>query len=134
MATPTLTSNTNTQVIVGFTSLTAGAGYGGAPSVSYNLEYKKTSDPTYTVVTGVTSPVTVNSLTAKTSYMFRITAVNVHGSTIQSTDLSVTTYDQPDTPTGVSTTTHANNLGITVSWTAPNTNGAAITLYNVHIR
>ena len=65
MDAPVEQSHTAREVSVSFTSL-IGTDTQGAPITKYALEWKKTVDPTYTLIDSVTSPVTVSTLVPST--------------------------------------------------------------------
>ena len=94
----------------------------------------------YTVTTqpgGTTTPasgtsVLVSGLTDGTSYTFTVVATNAVGtgpSSAASSQVTPTSATVPDAPTGVGAV--AGDGQATVSWTAPNSNGSAITGYTV---
>ena len=79
---------------------------------------------------GSSSPITVSGLTNGDAYTFTVTATNGVGDGAASSATSaVTPSDVPDAPTGVSAT--AGNQSASVSWTAANSEGSAITSYTV---
>lgn len=76
------------------------------------------------------SPCLITGLTNGTSYTFTVAATNGPGTGPDSSPSnSVTPAAAPDAPTGASAT--AGDTQATVSWTAPNDNGSAITGYTV---
>ena len=99
---------------------------GGAPS-SYTIT--ASSGATCTVVSPTTN-CTITGLTNGTSYTFTAEAINATGtSAASSASTAVTPATVPDAPTNVVAT--AGNTQASVSFTAPATNGSAITLYTV---
>jgi len=77
--------------------------------------------------TGTVSPITVSGLLNATPYTFTVTATNAIGSTASSQSSPVTPYTIPGAPT-ITTVTPGNAQAI-VNFTAPATNGSAITSY-----
>jgi Fibronectin type III domain len=76
------------------------------------------------------SPCLITGLTNGTSYTFTVAATNGAGTGPDSTPSnSVTPAAVPDAPSGASAT--AGDTQATVSWTAPNDNGSAITGYTL---
>ena len=124
MSAPTVQTKTHNSVTVQFSSLTSASDRGGLTISKYVLEYKKSTDATYTTVDPATSPQTVSSLVPDTQYLFTVKAINSIGEGLASTTLSVTTNTYtPDVPTGVTTTESANGLSVDITWTAGDDNG-----------
>ncbi len=79
---------------------------------------------------GSSSPITVTGLANGTAYTFTVTATNAIGTgSASAPSNSVTPYAIPGAPTGVAAS--ADNALATVSFTAPASNGSAITSYTV---
>lgn len=140
MSAPYEGSNTHaTQIETIWPALTATAETGGSAITSYGLEY--TLDPTGTLDTwheliGETTPSTVLSyihtgVTPGSSYYYRVKANNVFGWGPYSTTLTVVPSQVPDTMSAVTTAVDGTNVKI--SWSAPASNGAAITKYKIMI-
>ena len=72
-------------------SWTEGVYNGGSPVLDYQVEYKITTDATYTVyASGYTfTSITVTSLTPGVTYMFRVMDRNVVGSSGYSSTISI---------------------------------------------
>ena len=108
------------------------ASNGGAAITSYDVRYSTNNGTTWTSA-GVAypgSPATVTGLTNGTSYVFDVAAINSIGTSAYSSATSaVVPAGVTGAPTGVTAT--AGNAQATVSWTAPSTNGSAITSYEV---
>ena len=107
---------------------------GGSAITSYNV----TSSPggiTKNVTapagsTNVPTTTAVTGLTNGTSYTFTVIASNAIGSGPASTaSAAVTPFGKPGTPTNVAGT--PGNKQVTVTWTAPSSNGAIIDSYTV---
>ena len=64
-------------------------------------------------------------------YYFRVSAINDVGTGSPSTAVSATPSTVPVAP-ATPTTSLITSTGMTVSWTAPNTGGSAITCYNIY--
>jgi uncharacterized repeat protein (TIGR02543 family) len=83
-----------------------------------------------TTLTGTSSPLKVTGLTNGTSYTFTVQATNANGDSVVSTaSSSVTPAKAPDAPSSISVTEGVGK--VSVSWTAPASNGSAITSYTV---
>jgi hypothetical protein len=65
-----------------------------------------------------------------TTYYFTVTAVNAVGESAQATEASATPVATPGAPTGLTAT--RGNAQVSLSWTAPASNGSAITGYKVY--
>ena len=107
----------------------------GSTITSYDIEYKATSTPDWTGATATTSATTTASITAGlsagTSYDFRVRAVNGVGDGTFSDTVSATAADVPDAPGSLSITHGDQELSLT--WSAPATNGSPITTYEYRI-
>lgn len=108
---------------------TAPASNGGAAITSYTV----TSSPgglTAVTANGTTTSATVAGLTNGTAYTFTVTATNPAGTSAASNPSnSVTPAAPPGAPSNV---TASGGMGqATVTWTAPPSNGGAITGYTV---
>ncbi len=113
----------------------------GAAITDYIIQYRKGTDSFTLFRDGISSnpSATVNRLTNGVSYDFRVAAVNSAGTGSYSTSVSATpvaplspVVNPPSAPTQLSATP-ANNI-VTLTWTAPNNNGAAITDYIIQYR
>jgi titin len=127
------------------TSVSATAGFGSAALTwtapfnqgraisNYYVQYSSNSGTTWSAatVTGTTTTsYTMSGLSANTTYIFKVAAVNIAGtSTYSSSSNSVTVYGLPGTPTGV--TTSAGQSQVTVSWSVPSGNSSAISSYSL---
>ena len=119
----------NTQV-----SLTWTAPYnGGTPITNYLVEYKLDSDSSWTqVYTGSTSASYVvgppsNSLNNGSIYDFRVSAINIIGTSSPSSIIYATPSTTPNYPTITSSQSNQNQQS-SVAWT-PNYDGGAPILY-----
>ena len=123
----------NTQVDL---SWTAPSDTGGRTITDYKIEYR-TSGGSWTVFndgTSTSTSATVIGLTNGQAYQFRISATNNIGTGSASNVVSATPTvtvqaTAPSTPTNLSAT--AGNGIVTLSWTAPDNGGSAITRYNI---
>ena len=106
-------------------SWSAPSSNGGAAITSYTV----TSSPgSFTCTTGTTS-CAVSGLTNGTSYTFSVTAHNSIGNGSAGSSGSATPSTVPGTPSSV--TGVIGDRAVTISWTAPSSNGSAITGYSV---
>jgi hypothetical protein len=129
---PTLTAATpsNAQVVLNWT---APVSNGGATITGYNVLRGTTTGgesvtPIATGVAGLTFTDTgrING----TTYFYEVEAVNSVGASVASNELSATPANVPGAPTITSAV--AGNASVTLTWTAPGSNGGAtITGYNV---
>jgi hypothetical protein len=120
----------NSQAIVSWTP----SNNEGSTVTSYNIYvYNANTSGLVEELTGVTSnPATVTGLTNGVSYDFQVSGVNADGEGPQSLPSNVVTPSSvPDAPTNVTAT--AGNQQATVSWTAPYSEGSAITSYNIYV-
>jgi fibronectin type 3 domain-containing protein len=116
-------------------SWTAPASNGGAAVTGYNV-YRGTSaggEGSTPVATNVTTTgFTDTGLANGTTYYYTVKAVNSAGTSPPSTEASATPHATvPSAPLGV--TASAGNAAVTVSWSAPASNGGSpVTGYNVY--
>lgn len=130
---PTSLSGTggNTQVSLTWTAPAAG----GSAITDYIIEYKISTDGSWSTFSDGTSDATsavVTGLTNNTTYNFRVSAVNTSGTSSASTTANATTAGVPDAPTSLAAT--PGNTQMALSWTAPAANGSAITDYVVEFK
>ena len=119
----------NSQVTL---SWTAPASDGGSQVSGYNVFEGTTTDLSRSApVTNVTgSTVTLPALTNGTTYYFQVAAVNTAGQGPRSDEVSAVPLTVPGAPTGL--TAIAGNGQVTLSWTAPASDGGSkVTGYNV---
>lgn len=138
MAVPTRGSLTNfDRVQVNWLAL-ANADTGDSTITSYNLE-KENDQGAFEEVVGFTTPFTgiSHTLTAGIvsgkDYKFRIRAVNKWGFGFYST---TATIQASAVPNNLSSAVVTSNVGtnVRIAWAAPNTNGNAITAYDIKIK
>ena len=116
---PTASTVTKNSIQVSFVSVTTSPENRGTDVDTYDIQYKRTADPTFTEVLGVTSPYTITTLDVDTVYEIQVRAVNIHGNGGWSTSLSQTTYNVPEAPVSVTVALSTDELGVDISWTAP---------------
>jgi hypothetical protein len=107
----------NTQVTLSWTA----PNNGGSAITDYIIEYKLSSDASYTTFsdgTSTTAGATVTGLTNGLSYDFKVSAVNAIGTGTASNVASATPIPIPDPPTSL-TATAVSQSQIDLSWTAP---------------
>ncbi len=118
-------------------SWTAPASNGAVPITDYVVEYKTTAAATWTTLNdgvSATPAAVVTGLVNGTTYMFRVSAVNIVGSGAPTNaTANVTPRTVPGQPTFGSGT--PGNGQVSLTWTAPASNGgAAITDYVVEYK
>jgi fibronectin type 3 domain-containing protein len=126
-ATPTISVTAgNKQNVISWTA----PANNGASITKYEIS-RKTGSGTYTVLNSnyTSTSYTDPSLTAGTSYTYRIRAYNAAGWGGYSAEKGATPYTMPGTP-GAPKVSPSNGQ-VTISWTAPAANGASITNYEV---
>ena len=96
----------------------------------YKIE-QSTDNSTFTIAVADTASTavvhTISSLTPKTDYYFRISAINSLGAGLPSTAVIGTTWDVPDAIADLSGSVSGSDIVLT--WSAPTDNGAAISKY-----
>ncbi len=118
----------------GLLSWTAPADNGGAAITDYTIQYSSDSGSSWSTfphAVSTATAATVTGLTNGTSYLFQVAAVNKVGAGSWSGDPSaVTPRTLPTLPTSVTGT--AGNGQLSLSWTAPSSNGGSeITDYTI---
>src|SRR5439155_376211 len=108
---------------------------GGSAITGYKIERSTDGGTTWSVLVANTgSTATTYSdigLSPNVSYTYRVSAINSVGTGSPSTTASATTVAvAPSSPTGL-TATAASSSQISLSWTAPNNGGSAITGYKI---
>lgn len=130
-AAPTVTSviGGNTQASIIWTV----PNNGGATITDYLIQYSDNVGASWTDVTRAPSTLTtatITGLTNGTSYIFRVAAVNSAGTGQYSINsASVIPATTPGAPTNLFATVSGQNISL--SWSAPNNGGAAITDYAI---
>lgn len=117
-------------------SWSAPASNGGTPITDYTVEYYPAGASSWTTFSHTASTataITVTGLTNGTAYIFRVAAVNSVGTgpysptALTTPQASATTASTPSTPTAT-----AGNGQVSLSWSAPSSNGGAtITDYSI---
>ncbi|MCB0960381.1 MAG: fibronectin type III domain-containing protein, partial [Acidimicrobiales bacterium] len=106
----------------------AAAANGGSAVTSYTVTpYLNSVAQPPVVVAGTATSVTVASLANSASYAFDVQATNSRGAGPVSARSNPVTIGTPNAPTG--TAVVPGNSAATLSWTAPGSNGSAITGY-----
>lgn len=120
----------------GFVTLTWAAGNNGnSPITHYNI-YRGTSSGNTTFLNeiGTTPTYTDNTVVNETTYYYTVTAENVIGESIKSTEVTAkpTQFTIPSAPQNFTGTASPGTV-INLSWTAPaNTGGSTITNYKLY--
>lgn len=104
---------------------------GGSAITGYKIYYGTTANPTTNeTAVGDVLTSTITPLVNGTKYYFRIKATNAEGDSAYSNEVDATPATVPGAPTGL--TLVPGNTKITLSWTAPASNGGdAIDYYQV---
>lgn len=118
-------------------SWTAPASDGGSSITDYQVEYKLTTDGSWTTfVDGVSASTaaTVTGLTNDLGYNFRVSAANIVGTGTPSSVVTATSSAPaaPGQVTGLSAT--GGNTQVSLSWSIPASNGSSITDYVVEYK
>jgi len=126
-AAPTLSAG-NTQLTVEWTA----PDNGGSAITGYTLRYKESADEEWTEQSANASPATITGLTNGMAYDVQLKATNTVGDSAYSSSASATPATVPSTPAAPTLT--VGNAQITVTWSAPNDGGAAISGYTVRYK
>jgi len=106
---------------------------GGAAISDYVIQFSSnggTNWSTFSHVASVETSITVNSLVNGTAYIFRVAAINIVGTGLNSANsLATTPSGLPGVPTSVAAT--ATDQAAAITWTAPSANGAVISDYKI---
>lgn len=125
-AAPTLTSLTaaNSYLSLAFT-----AGAAGSRTIT-GYEYRLNGGA-WQSASSTSSPLTLNGLTNGTAYTVALRAVSSAGAGAASSTLTATPYTLPTAPDSATIVAEPGSGSAVVSWTAPSSNGSAITAYSV---
>ena len=130
----------NQQVLVTWASTSPPVDTGGAPILSYNMQYSTSATGPWLPTTpySVTAPTTTylfTGLTNGTQYYFQVQAINMNGAgpySAQTASSTATPSITPQAPSPI-TTTATTSSSITLSWTAPTiTGGNPVTGYLIY--
>jgi PKD repeat protein len=119
-----------------FLSWSAPSDDGGSPITDYIVEYKRSSDASFSVYPdggGSATGATLTGLTEGTSYHFRVAAINDVGKGPISDSTTTTPMNTPSKVTNVRPITKDDGQ-ISLSWTAPPDGGSRITDYIVEYK
>ncbi len=106
---------------------------GGSDITGYTVRYKKTNDTNWTTSSSQTgTSYDIGSLTNGTEYEVQVQATNVAGGSGYSDSTKATPRTVPSKPAAPTLT--GGDQKLSVSWTAPNNGGSAITGYTVRHR
>ncbi len=100
-----------------------------APITGY--QYSTDGGNTWANASGTSSPIVISGLNNGTTYTVELRAVSAIGSGASSNSKTGTPYAAPDPTANATTSYTAGSQQVTVSWLAPNNNGAAISSYTV---
>ncbi len=121
-----------------WSALTTDSDKGGSSILSYNLQWNAGSGSTYYNLVGYTSDYAAtsftitSSITAGTTYLFKLRAKNSYGWGVFSTIVSIDATDKPSQMSAVTTTIESNTF-VRISWSAPSDNYDTITKYRINI-
>lgn len=128
-------TSTKTTNDLSWTLLTGATATGGSAITGYTIEVAPNpSSPIWSTigtVSAATSTYTATGRTGGTTYLYRVSAQNLHGPGIVSTQVSALAAEPPDTPAAPTTSQVAT--GVRVTWIPPAFNHLAITEYEVVI-
>jgi titin len=99
------------------------------PITSY--QYSTDGGLTWLSATGTTTPITISGLANGTVYSVELRALSAGGAGADSNSEPGTPYAAPDATANATTSYVAESGQVTVSWLAPDDNGAAIASYTV---
>ena len=106
---------------------------GGSDITGYTIRYKKTSDTNWTTSSSQTdTSYEISSLTNGTEYEVQVQATNAAGDSGYSDSAKATPRTVPSKPDAPTLT--GGDQKLSVSWSAPNSGGSAITGYKVRHR
>ena len=103
--------------------------------IDYRIQYDKGlgDGSWHELVSGLTSTsYTAVGLQRGTTYAFVVQSRNLYGYSSYSAQKNILAAQQPDTPTGVTTTVEGSL--VTISWQLTSNGGSAITAYRVYVR
>jgi hypothetical protein len=138
MAAPRRGAATSTGQIAVEWDLLSAPSNGDSPVTSYHLVWDAGSGTTSTDLVGLVSPYTLatysvaTGVTEGSTYRFKVRARNVYGWGPFSPEVSIAATDVPSQMQVVTTSIVGTSARIT--WTAPASNGATITAYEILIR
>ena len=116
----------NSYLAVPFSAGTADA---NNPITGY--QYSTDGGASWHATSVTTSPITLSGLTNGTNYTVELRALSAAGPGAASNSEPGTPYAAPDATANATTSYVAGSGQVTVSWLAPNNNGAAISSYTV---
>jgi len=125
---PTISALTagNSYLAVPFS---AGTQDSNNPVTSY--QYSTDGGSSWQAASEASSPITISGLTNGTSYTVELRALSASGAGAPSNSEVGMPYAAPDATSNATTSYVAGSGNVTVSWLAPNDNGAAIASYTV---
>lgn len=107
-----------------------GVSNGGAPVLDYRVSSDQATGSYTVIASGVaTSQYTATVLVAGNSYSFKVEARNSFGYSALSSAVTILCATIPSTP--VAPTVSVSGSNVVITWTAPSSNGLAITSYNL---
>lgn len=124
---------TKDTITLSWTDISSDADIGFSAITNYKIYM--TTGTTYTLQSTIAAgaqAASITTLVASTTYKFKITAINIHGESSQSSEFTQTTSNVPDTPDAVVLTQVGTDLKLT--WQAPFNNGKSISGYTVEFK
>ncbi len=129
-----ISSSNNNEIKLTWIPLTLGAETGGIPVDEYRVSYKLDADTTWTTVTSATSGFTViSSLTAGSTYNFKVFAVNKYGVGPDSDTVSIVAGQRPD-PAVTAPTLSLTGVYVQIVWDAAIPNHVPVDAYKILIK
>ncbi len=128
-ATLSLTSKSATSFAISWSEPSAN----GSAISDYAIEYSSNGGSTWTTLADDVSTVRtaeITGLTRGTTYLVKVSAINSEGTGLPSTSLSVIPAVKPLAPTDIVINSRTTTA-ISISWTAPDNGGRAVTGYYV---
>lgn len=113
-----------------------GAFDGGSVVIDYRIWYTTSDSSTFQVLESaiLTQAHTAVSLTTGTTYKFKVQSRSLGGYSDLSEEVLILAASVPSKPDAPTTTWSNENDSVTITWTEPTINGAAILSYTINIQ
>ena len=115
---------------------------GGSPILDYRVYYDNALGGSFEELASTTNPdlfFTLTTVTPGLSYRFKITAVNIVGESLRSSEVAIIASSLPSVPGTPQYVSADDSPQITISWTAPSYDGGSdivsylIYMNNTHV-